>query len=164
MLRKSNSKVDAFRGFIFIPLVIGLIFVFACSETNDSDRSNQSDEAVVQSEAKPSKTEDEVFIAVESMPKFQGGSVVDFRNYVQQQLSYPEEAAKKGLEGTSFVQFIINKEGEVEDVEVKRSSHPILDQAAVDIIENSPQWEAGKQRGEKVKVQFTIPIVFKLSE
>lgn len=168
MLRKSNSSRNFSRVFVFIPLAVALIFAFACSESNNSDSADKSSERVEKEVAKKSNTSEEasedVFIVVEDMPKFQGGNVADFREYVQQKLTYPEEAKEKGLEGTSYVKFIVNTKGEVEDVEVIRSAHPVLDQAATEAIKNSPDWEPGKQRGQKVKVKFTVPIVFKLSE
>jgi protein TonB len=98
------------------------------------------------------------------MPEFQGEGVAGFRRYIQQQVAYPEEAAEKDLEGTSFIKFIVNKKGAVEDIEVARSSHEVLDQAAMDAIEGAPKWRPGKQRGNKVKVQFTMPVAFRLSE
>ena len=176
MLRKSNSMTDLLRGFIFIPLALALIFAFACSEEqNSADQTEnqeetfepQANQQVVQSEGSssaPKDIEDQTFIVVEDMPVFQGEGVATFRQYIQKQLSYPDEAAEKNLEGTSYVKFIVNREGSVEDVEVIRSAHPVLDQAAVDAIKRAPDWKPGKQRGKKVNVQFTIPIVFKVSD
>ena len=168
MLRKSNSSRNFSRAFVFIPLAVALIFAFACSEPNNSNPAGESNERVEKVVAeKPEaskKASGDVFLVVEDMPKFQGGNVADFRKYVQQKLTYPEEAKEQGLEGTTYVKFIVNTKGEVEDVEVIRGSHDILDQAAADVIKNSPEWVPGKHRGEKVKVQFTIPMVFKLSD
>jgi TonB family protein len=164
MLRKTSSSADLFRGFIFIPLVIALIFFFACSETENSDTSAQDKTEVAKSKAKKAGKDDQVFVVVEKMPKFRGEDVAAFRQYIQQQVSYPEEAAEKGLEGTSFVRFIVDKQGEVENVKVVRSTYPIFGETAAEAIRNAPSWEPGKQRGQKVRVQFTIPVVFKLKE
>ena len=175
MLRKSYSMTDLLRGFIFIPLALALIFAFACSEEqNSADQSEKQvkhaqpeSKQAVQSEGSssaPKNRKDQIFIVVEDMPEFQGEGVGAFRQYIQGQLTYPEEAAEKNLEGTTYVKFIVDREGLVEDVEVMRSTHPVLDQAAVDAIKSAPDWKPGKQRGKKVKVQFTIPIVFKLSD
>ncbi len=175
MLRKSKSITDPTRALIFIPLVVALIFVFACSENTNTNEQPQKQETVTSKEAgavsrqkdQESKGQidtDDVFIAVEEMPEFQGEGVAGFRRYIQQQVAYPEEAAEEGLEGTSFIKFIVNKEGAVEDIAVVRSSHEMLDQAAMDAIEGAPKWKPGTQKGNKVKVQFTMPVVFKLSE
>ena len=164
MLRKTSSNRNFSRALVFIPLAVALIFVFACSESGNGEVQQQEKEQKEVKKSAPSQAGDQIFLAVEDMPAFQGGGVAAFRDYVQQQMTYPEEAAEKGLEGTSFVKFVVNKEGEVEDVEVIRGSHPVLDQAAVEAIKDSPEWEPGMQRGRKVKVRFTIPMVFKLAE
>jgi len=161
MLRKSNSRNDLLRGFIFIPLALTLIFIFACSE----DRASDSQDQEQQEEAGVKKAEEKgVFLEVEDMPTFQGDGVASFRNYVQKQLEYPDKAAKKELEGTSYISFIIDKQGRVSEAEVVKSAHPLLDQAALKVVENSPRWEPGREKGKKVAVKFTMPIVFRLSD
>jgi len=175
MLRKSKSITDPTRALIFIPLVVALILVFACSEKTNKNEQPQKQETVTSKEAgavsqqKDQKSKgqidtDDVFIAVEEMPEFQGEGVAGFRRYIQQQVTYPEEAAEKGLEGNSFIKFIVNTEGVVENIEVARSSHEMLDQAAIEAIEGAPKWKPGKQDGHKVKVRFTMPVAFRLSD
>jgi TonB family protein len=107
-------------------------------------------------------TREEVFIIVEDMPAFRGGDAGEFRKYIEQNLIYPEMAAKKGIQGKVFVQFTVNKKGQVVDVKVVRSVHPLLDAEAIRVIKSSPTWSPGKQRGKLVNVQFTSPIVFGL--
>lgn len=106
--------------------------------------------------------EEEVFIIVEDMPKFEGGDVNTFRNWVQSHLKYPEVAAENGISGKVFVQFAVNSKGEVVDAKVVRGVDPALDQEALRVVNSSPKWTPGKQRGKPVKVQFTFPIVFVL--
>lgn len=106
--------------------------------------------------------EEEVFVIVEDMPKFQGGDLNDFRNYIQKSLKYPEIAAENGISGKVFVQFAVNAKGEVTDVVVVRGVDPALDAEAVRAVKASPKWSPGKQRGRPVKVQFTFPIAFVL--
>ena len=86
----------------------------------------------------------------------------EFRNYIQSNLKYPTIARENAIEGTVYIRFIVNKEGDVKNVNVLRGVDPSLDQAAVIAIENSPKWEPGKQRGMPVKVSINIPIVFSL--
>ena len=66
-------------------------------------------------------------------------------------------------EGRVVLQFVIDKEGHVTDIQVLRSVTPELDQAAIDAVKNSPKWAPGMQDGEPVNVKYTLPIVFKLS-
>ena len=109
------------------------------------------------------EAEEEVpFIIVEDMPKFQGGDQNTFRVWIQQNLKYPEIAAENGISGKVYVNFVVNKSGEVVDAKVVRGVDPSLDQEALRVVRSSPKWTPGKQRGKAVKVQFTFPIVFVL--
>ena len=103
----------------------------------------------------------EIFFIVEQMPKFQGGDINTFREWVASQVRYPEDAEEKGISGRVLVSFIVEPDGHVDQVTVKRSSgYPSLDAEAVRVISSSPRWEPGMQRGRKVRVMQTIPIVF----
>jgi len=104
--------------------------------------------------------EDEVFFIVEKMPKFQNGGNFEFRKYIASVLTYPAEAAEKKIQGRVFVQFAVGKDGYVQDVKIIRGIDPLLDAEAKRVVESSPQWEPGMQKGKPVKVQFTFPIVF----
>lgn len=106
--------------------------------------------------------EEVAFIIVEDMPKFQGGDQNTFRAWIQSNLKYPEIAAENGISGKVFVNFVVNKNGEVVDAKVVRGVDPSLDQEALRVVRSSPKWTPGKQRGKPVKVQFTFPIVFVL--
>ena len=106
--------------------------------------------------------EEEVFIIVEDMPKFKGGDQNAFRKWIQENLRYPEIAAENGISGKVFVQFAVNSKGLVVDSKVMRGVDPALDKEALRVVNSSPKWEPGKQRGKPVKVQFTFPIVFVL--
>jgi len=105
---------------------------------------------------------EEVFFIVEDMPQFKGGGKEKFREYIQQNLNYPPIAAENGISGRVFVQFAVNAKGEVVDVVVVRGVDPALDKEAKRVVQSSPKWTPGKQRGRPVKVQFTFPIVFVL--
>ncbi len=106
--------------------------------------------------------EEQVFMIVEDMPQFEGGDLNNFRIWVQQHLKYPPVAAENGISGKVFVQFAVNSKGEVVDAKVVRGVDPALDQEALRVVNSSPHWTPGKQRGKPVKVQFTFPIVFVL--
>jgi TonB family protein len=106
-----------------------------------------------------SKTGDEVFIIVEEMPEFPGGQD-KLQKYFEEKVVYPEEAKSKGIKGRVFVTFVINKEGEKENVRVVRGVHPYLDKEAVRAVKEMPLWKPGKQRGKPVKVSYTVPVNF----
>lgn len=107
--------------------------------------------------------EDDMFIVVEEMPSFQGKGGEGFREYLAKNVTYPEDARKNKITGKVYVQFTVNKKGEVVDVKVVRGVSPSLDKEAVRVVESSPLWEPGKQKGQPVDVQFTFPIDFKLN-
>ncbi len=106
--------------------------------------------------------EEQVFFVVEEMPKFQGKSSNAFRTYIHRNLKYPLIAKENGVSGRVFVQFDINKKGEVTRVAVVRGVDPSLDREAIRVVKSSPKWTPGKQRGKPVKVRFTFPIAFQL--
>ena len=103
---------------------------------------------------------EEVFIIVEEMPVFTGNEEKDFRKYIQENLIYPKEAWEAGIEGRVFVQFIVDKDGQVKNAHIVRGIDPVLDQEALRVINSSPIWQPGKQRGKPVNVQIVYPFSF----
>ena len=109
------------------------------------------------------QSKEEIYQVVEEMPQFNGSDdPKNFATYVAKNLNYPKAAAKAKIEGKVFIQFCIDKNGKVVDTNVLRSAHPLLDAEAKRVINESPRWTPGKQKGKSVKVQYTIPVVFAL--
>lgn len=100
--------------------------------------------------------EEDFFVAVEQMPKLKGGLAE-----LQGCVNYPEMARKAGIEGRVVVQFIVNEEGKVEDPRVIRGIGGGTDEEAIRCVKQS-EFEPGRQRGEPVRVQYSLPVVFKL--
>lgn len=105
-----------------------------------------------------SEREEDFFIVVEEMPHLKGGLV-----NLQQQIRYPEKARKAGIEGRVIVQFIITEKGEVEDPRVIRGIGGGCDEEALRVVKKA-QFVPGRQRGKPVRVQYTLPIVFRLAK
>lgn len=105
-----------------------------------------------------SEEEEQVFVIVEQPPKLIGGL-----ESLQEEIEYPEMARKAGIEGRVHLQFIVNKNGEVEDPEVVRGIGGGCDQEALRVIKQA-KFEPGRQRGRPVRVRYSMPIVFKLDE
>ncbi len=104
------------------------------------------------------------FVLVEDKPRFNGGDpLVEFRSYIAKHLIYPEEARDNGVDGRVVVEFIVDKTGKVTGVKVLQGAHPVLNGEAVRVIESSPLWTPGKQRGKPVLVRYFFPVVFKLA-
>lgn len=105
--------------------------------------------------------EENVFYVVEEMPTFKGQSFQAFSAYLAKNLYYPPYALMKGIEGKVFVSLVVNKEGEVRNVKIfKSSGNPDLDMEALRVIIESDGWEPGKQRGKKMAVALTFPVSF----
>jgi protein TonB len=104
---------------------------------------------------------DKVFVLVELQPDYIGG-YEEMMNFVMRHLRYPASARQAGAEGTVFVQFLVNKDGSLSDIETIRSVHPALDAEAERVIELMPPWKPGRQKGKPVTVRFVLPIKFKL--
>lgn len=107
--------------------------------------------------------EDIPFVNVSQMPSFMNGSLSDFVNYIQSAVVYHKDAIKMGIQGRVFAEFVVNKEGYVENIRIVRGVDPLLDNEVVKALEASPRWKPGKQRDIPVKVIYTIPVVFKIS-
>ncbi len=106
--------------------------------------------------------EGDVYFTADIMPKFQGKESDEFRFFIQKNLKYPEDAQKKGISGRVFIQFDVDKEGNVRNVKVVRGVDPSLDAEALRVTKLSPKWTPAEDKGEKVNVRFTFPIVFAL--
>jgi len=104
--------------------------------------------------------EDIPFVIISNMPKFQGGDLTTFWAWCQQNTKYPEIAAENGVSGTVTVQFVVNKQGNVVDVKLLRSVDPALDKEAIRVIESSPKWTPGDNRGRPASVLMNLPIKF----
>lgn len=104
---------------------------------------------------------EKTFMWVAEMPKFPGG---DVETYIGEKIKYSEEDIKLGIEGTVHATFIIEKDGSVSNVKLLRgiAGGSDLDKEALRVLSEMPKWTPGKQDGHPVRVQFSIPIQFKL--
>ena len=109
----------------------------------------------------PEEEVEEVFLFVEEAPHPVGG-LKSFYTYISEHLEYPVIAKRMGIEGKVYVQFIINKDGSITDLEILKGIGSGCDDEALRVIRESPNWVPGKQRGQPVKVKMAIPIVFEL--
>ena len=99
---------------------------------------------------------------VEQMPSFPGG-VSALMSYLSSETEYPYEALNNKIQGRIIVTFVIERDGSICDAKVVRSVHPLLDEEALRVINKMPKWIPGMQRGGAVRVKYTLPITFTLS-
>ena len=102
----------------------------------------------------------EPFMLVEVMPTFRGGDLNAFREWVIKRTVYPQQASDNGIEGIVFVTFIVEADGSVTNVKVTQGVDPLLDNEAIRVVSSSPKWLPGRQRGETVRVRFSIRLNF----
>ena len=91
------------------------------------------------------------------------GGLEAFYAFISKHLKYPRLAKQMDVSGKVFVQFVIDKDGSLTDVEVIKGIGAGCDEEAQRVIAEAPKWMPGKQRGRPVKVRMVVPIVFKLS-
>ena len=105
-----------------------------------------------------------IFEVVEHMPEFPDGGMSALMEYLSKNIKYPEAAMKKGTQGRATVQFVVEKDGSITNVKILRGIDPELNKEAVRVISAMPKWKPGTQKGEAVRVKYTVPVMFRLTE
>ena len=107
--------------------------------------------------------EETPFLFAEEMPKFEGGDLTKVRAWVQKNFRYPVVAQENGIQGRVVLAFVIEKDGTLSNIEVLLTPDSSLSDEAVRILKTSPKWTPGKQRNVPVRVKFTLPIEFQIT-
>ena len=103
----------------------------------------------------------QVFQVVEEMPEFPGG-IGECLKFLGKNIKYPVEAQQAGAQGKVIVQFVVEKDGSIANPKVVRSIDPNLDGEAIRVISIMPKWKPGMQKGQPVRVKYTVPVTFRL--
>lgn len=98
---------------------------------------------------------------VDVLPQFPGGEAA-LINFLRENVEYPTHVALQGIQGRVLVSFIINTDGWISDVQVVNRVHPALDEEAMRVVYLMPKWTPGEVDGRKVRVQFVLPVSFRL--
>lgn len=101
----------------------------------------------------------DVFDVVEEMPQYPGGAEA-LLEFLNNNVQYPEEAEKAGIQGRVIATFVVEKDGSVSNAKVVKSVDPLLDAEALRVISAMPKWKPGKQNGQVVRVKYTVPLSF----
>ena len=112
-------------------------------------------------EEKTEVEEEQVFTAVEQMPRFPGGDEA-LMKYLSSHINYPTMAMENNIQGRVVVQFVVQKDGKIGEVKVVRSVDRDLDKEAVRVCKSLPDFIPGKMNGQAVAVWYTLPVSFKL--
>ncbi|MDL2278920.1 M56 family metallopeptidase [Parabacteroides sp. OttesenSCG-928-G07] len=179
--KKRTNCVGKVKYLAIIPFAIGLLFInnIDAMARVVTERLNPASEVVLPEtnvqipEAKPIPAswedastalppqDDPVFTIVEVNPEFPGGEV-ELLKFINTTMSYPQSAQDKGIQGRVTASFIVEKDGSISDINIVRALDPALDEEAIRVIKAMPKWTPGKQRGQAVRVRYTLPIVYRL--
>ena len=125
-----------------------------------ADPIDTPEEKIIDNKKKDSH--EKIYDSVETMPSFPGGTSA-LISWLNQNINYPSIAANNGVQGRVQVQFVVETDGSISNVELVNKVEPSLDKEAVRVVNNMPHWIPGKLKsGARVRVKYTIPITFKL--
>ncbi|MDP9076976.1 MAG: TonB family protein [Bacteroidota bacterium] len=102
-----------------------------------------------------------VFTSVEMVPQFPGG-LEGFGHYLSKNIRYPAAMREQGVQGKVIIGFIVEKDGSLSNIQVRRGVADEIDKEALRVISESPKWAPGIQNGRPVRVQYSVPISFTL--
>ena len=143
MMIKEKSNPWARLKYLYI-LPIAAICMIACTQSAKSTASDYI-----------------TYEAVEEKPEYPGG-MGELGKLLSSNLKYPLKSFENGVQGEVLVQFVVDKEGNVEEVTVFKGVDPYLDAEALRVIKMMPKWKPGKHEGKEVNVKCTIPVGFRL--
>ncbi|MDP2385063.1 MAG: TonB family protein [Bacteroidota bacterium] len=105
--------------------------------------------------------EDKIEIVADVMPEFPGGTEA-LMHFLSNNIVYPDKAVALGVEGTVYVNFVINKEGKVDNIKILKGIGGDCNEEAMRVVAKMPKWKPGMNAGKEVKVMFNLPIRFRL--
>ena len=106
--------------------------------------------------------EEQILVSAEVMPSFQGGDLRTFHAWVQKNVKYPEIAQENGIQGRVLLQFVIEKDGTLGQVKVLQTPDLSLTDEAIRVVTSAPKWSPAMNKNKPVRINFTMPIEFRL--
>ena len=174
MNRHSTNPWARLRVLLMLPVVaLSVIVASACKQDTKSEMNVVTQDApasddywvdIEEYDIVEADSTDEVFWVVDQRPEFPGGEAA-LMEYLRSNLEYPERCKENKVQGRVFISFVVNKDGSIVEPAVVKSAGPAgveLDVEALRVVSSMPAWTPGKQNGEAVRVQYTVPVVFKL--
>jgi len=150
---------------IFSILLIFLVFTTNAQVSQSNGVFNKvaidSSEGTSNPTSSGSDTTNAVYEVVEIQPSPAGG-MAGWNKYLMENLRYPTNAQQKGIEGTVIVAFVVNTDGTTTDIEILRSVGGGCDEEVIRIVQGSPKWTPGMQRGTPVRTRMRLPLRFML--
>jgi len=116
----------------------------------------------VSSQSFAQKNEKVIYDIVDTPPQFTNGDSAMYE-YLANEIIYPKKAKRKKIQDKVYVQFVVSKDGSIQDVKVIKGKYKILNKEALRVIKKMPKWKPGEQEGKQVSVRYTIPINFTIN-
>jgi len=167
--RKRSQTTSVFKYLLILPLFLAIVTANQCCTDQQPLQSEiekvfpkPSEVQTKDSSTTASETSETPLEVAEIMPEFPGGTEA-LLSFIKDNLEYPQKAIDEQTEGRVIIRFVVNSNGEISDPTILKGINKNLDQAAIDVINKLPRWKPGQQDGHPVSVQFTLPIVFKLT-
>ena len=168
MNKKKSNAAGYIKYALFVLPAFALLVAGNISCSQDASQTEDAKEEVVAPVSPDAKeapadstAKEEVFMVAEQMPEFPGG-MKELLKFLQENVKYPENAMKNNVQGRVIVQFVVEKDGTPTEFKVLRSVDPDLDAEALRVMKAMPKWKPGMQKGQVVRVKFTVPVSFKL--
>ena len=155
MMNKTKTRFGAWKVLAALPVAAVLLMVGCKPATQNAEEAIEVENVVVDDE------QPEVYNVVEVDPEFPGGIEALYK-YLAENITYPQQAKDSGIQGRVYVTFVVEKDGSITGAKVLRGIGGGCDEEALRVVNAMPKWTPGKQLGEPVRVQFNLPVVFKL--
>lgn len=155
MMNRQKSRFGAWK--LLVALPVALLLMVGCKEATTSD----SNETVVRTGGEAATADGEILSEADVMPEYPGGAEA-MAKYLNDNISYPEQAKADGVEGRVMVSFVVESDGSLTDAQVVRGIGGGCDEEAIRVVKGMPKWKAGNKGGTPVRVQYYLPIIFKL--
>lgn len=97
------------------------------------------------------------------LPEFPGG-IEELFKYLNKNIRYPKDARENNIEDVVYIGFIIDRDGLLKDVTIRKDTYKILADEAMRVVKTMPRWNSGLKDGEKIPFRYTLPIKFKLED
>ncbi len=169
MMNRKNGNQPAqkwLKLLLVLPFLAAAFFIQSCNFGTDKAEEITVKDVEIAKEnlpepEEPKAPESEIFMVVEEMPQYPGG-VQEMMNFLANNIQYPEQARRKEIQGRVFVNFVVEKDGSVSNVNILRGIGAGCDEEAIRVVELMPKWKPGKQNGQPERVSFNLPIKFTL--
>lgn len=134
-------------------------------EIDAGDQGEANKEVAYQEVAQETAVEAEeaqIFSVVEESPSYPGGDEARMK-YLRENLKYPQLARESNIDGTVYIEFVVERDGSISKPTIKRDIGGGCGEEALRVVKAMPKWAPGKQRGKPVRTQFVLPIKFILN-